>query len=367
MIHQVFNNYESDLLKKYEKSPEKILIFNWERWLFYDSSWYDDERRVHLCKIQLDNLLIEIKKYDICFFVISELIDMTEDSSTGERKKLLQEFLSEIDKLEHVFYITSSEDGNYPIEDSRKFDMPWFADRDIYTSQDTTIDFDYRQKDFTFNMLLGSEREYRTKMFEAIRPHSYVYSTYLGHHQYQNDSDTHLEDKDLLARLTDQDLGASYSPGKLDTMVPITLENKPYILSHAVPEMIYNNTHFDIICESQHVSGSTHFTTEKTAKPISTGRFFIWFNSAGKVEYLRRYGFEFQDYLCEYDNILDHDTRLEAIFEFIKEIGDNENYIKKIYKDTKEARIHNKKIYEQRINETRYRRAVWICEQVEKI
>jgi len=363
MIKQIYSNYESDLLKRYEKSPEKILIFNWERWLFNDSSWYDAEHRIHLCKLQLDNLLIEIKKYDICFFVISELIDMTQTHSTGERKKLLQEFMAEIDKL-NVFYIASSEDSNYPLEKSRTFNMPWFADRAMYTSQDTTIDFDYRQKDFTFNMLLGSDREHRTKMFERIRPHSYVYSTYMGHLQHRDNSDTYLEDKGILSRIGTQDL---ISNRKLDTMVPLYLENKRYILSHVVPEMIYNNTHFDIICESQHLSGSTHFTTEKTAKPLSTGRFFIWFNSPNKVEYLRRYGFELQDYLCEYDNILDNDTRLEAIFELIKEIGDNENYIKKIYKDTKEARMHNQEVYKHTKSETRYERAVWITNQVEKI
>ena len=363
MIKQIYSYYESDLLKKYEKSPEKILIFNWERWLYFDSSWYDAEHRIHLCKLQLDNLLIEIKKYDICFFVISELIDMTQVYATGERKKLLQEFMTEIDKL-NVFYIAYSEDSNYPLEESRTFNMPWFADRDIYTSQDTTIDFDYRQKDFTFNMLLGSDREHRTKMFERIRPHSYVYSTYMGHLQHRDNSDTYLEDKGILSQISSQDL---VSNGKLDTMVPLYLENKRYILSHAVPEMIYNNTHFDIICESQHLSGSTHFTTEKTAKPLSTGRFFIWFNSPNKVEYLRRYGFELQDYLCEYDNILDNDTRLEAIFELIKEIGDNENYIKKIYKDTKEARMHNQEVYKHTKSETRYERAVWITNQVEKI
>lgn len=363
MIKQIYSYYESDLLKKYEKSPEKILIFNWERWLYFDSSWYDAEHRIHLCKLQLDNLLIEIKKYDICFFVISELIDMTQVYATGERKKLLQEFMTEIDKL-NVFYIASSEDSNYPLEESRTFNMPWFADRAIYTSQDTTIDFDYRQKDFTFNMLLGSNREHRTKMFERIRPHSYVYSTYMGHLQHRDNSDTYLEDKGILSQISSQDL---VSNGKLDTMVPLYLENKRYILSHAVPEMIYNNTHFDIICESQHLSGSTHFTTEKTAKPLSTGRFFIWFNSPNKVEYLRRYGFELQDYLCEYDNILDNDTRLEAIFELIKEIGDNENYIKKIYKDTKEARMHNQEVYKHTKSETRYERAVWITNQVEKI
>jgi len=106
MIKQIYSYYESDLLKKYEKSPEKILIFNWERWLWFASSWWDAEHRIHLCKLQLDNLLIEIKKYDICFFVISELIDMTQTHSTGERKKLLQEFMAEIDKL-NVFYIAS--------------------------------------------------------------------------------------------------------------------------------------------------------------------------------------------------------------------------------------------------------------------
>jgi hypothetical protein len=352
---------ESELLKKYENSPEKILIFNWERWLWFDSSWHDAEHRSHLCKLQLDNLLIEIKKYDICFFVISELIDMSLNETPEERKKFLQEFMAEIDKL-NVFYIASSEDSNYPLEESRTFNMPWFADRAIYTSRDTTIDFDYRQKDFTFNMLLGSEREYRTKMFEAIRPHSYVYSTYMGHLHHRNNSDTYLEDKDILHKLVSQDLR-----GKLDTMVPVTLEYNNYILSHAVPEMIYNNTHFDIISESQHQTGRTNFTTEKTGKPLSTGRFFIWFNSPHKVEYLRKFGFELQDYLCEYDNIIDADKRLESVFELIKEIRDNENYIKKIYTDTKDARIHNQEVYRRIKSTVHHDRTVWISNQVEKI
>jgi len=351
---------ESELLKKYENSPEKILIFNWERWLWHDSSWHDVEHRRHLCKLQLDNLLIEIKKYDICFFVISELIDMSQTESTGERKNFLQEFMAEIDKL-NVFYISSSENSNYPLEESRTFNMPWFADRSIHTSQDTTIDFDYRQKDFTFNMLLGSEREYRTKMFERVRPQPYAYSTYMGHPHHRNNSDTYLEDKDILDKLIPQDLR-----WKLNTMIPVTLEDKPYILSHAVPEMIYNNTHFDIISESQQC-GDVHFTTEKTAKPFSTGRFFIWHNSPHKVEYLKQFGFELQDYLCEYDSIDDDNDRLEAIFELIKEIGDNENYIKKIYKDTKEARIHNQEVYRQIKSTVHHDRADWISNKVEKI
>jgi hypothetical protein len=351
---------KGELEKKYENSPEKIIILDWERWLWYETSWYDVAHRTHLCKLQLDNLLIEIKKYDICFFVISELIDMTPNGRTSERKKLIQEFLTELAKL-NVFYISLSEDNDYPLEESRTFNIPWFANKKIYTSKDTTIDFDYRQKDFTFNMLLGSEREYRTQMFERFRWQSYVYSTYIGHHYHRNNSDSYLEDKDILDKLISQDLRE-----KLNTMIPVTLEDKSYILSHAVPEMIYNNTHFDIISESQQ-RGGVHFTTEKTGKPLSTGRFFIWFNSPHKVEYLRKFGFELQDYLCEYDNIIDNDKRLEAIFELIKEIGNNENYIKKIYTDTKDARIHNQEVYTQTRSTIYYDLDEWISNKVESI
>jgi hypothetical protein len=361
MIKQIYSGYESDLLKKYEKSPEKILIFDWVQWLWFDSSWYDFDHRLHLFKFQLDNLLIEIKKYDICFFVISELIGMREPL-TDERKKIIQEFMTEINKI-NVFYIASSEDSDYPLEESKTFNMPWFGDRRIYTSQGTTIDFDYRQKEFTFNMLLGVEREHRTKMFERIRPHSYVYSTYMGHLHHRDNSDTHLEDEEVLNYLMNQD----FIDNQLNTMVPMRREDNNYVLSHVVSEKIYNDTHFDIVSESQHLSRSTHFTTEKTGKPLSTGRFFIWFNSPNKVEYLRKFGFELQEYLCEYDNIVGNNDRLEAIFELIKEIGDNENYIKKIYKDTKDARIHNQEVYRRIESTVTHDRAVWICNQVEKI
>jgi hypothetical protein len=361
MIKYIHSYKESKIFKKYENSPEKILILNWWKWVMFDSSWNDYDFRHHLCKVQLDNLLIEIKKYDICFFVISELIDSTNDTYYPEREKFLQNFMTELDKL-NVFYISSSEDNNYPLEESRTFNMPWFADRPIHMPPDTTIDFDYRQKDLTFNMLLGSGRNYRTQMFERIRPESYVYSTYMGHPSHSNNSDTYLEHEGILEDLTNQDLSF-----KLDTMVPVTLEDNEYVLSHVVPSMIYNNTHFDIISESQHQRRGTHFTTEKTAKSLSTGRFFIWFNSPHKVEYLRKFGFELQDYLCEYDNIIDNDQRLEAIYELIKEIGNDENYIKKIYADTKDARIHNQEVYNRMRSEIHDDRAVWISNQVEKL
>jgi hypothetical protein len=226
-------------------------------------------------------------------------------------------------------------------------------------------------------MLLGSEREYRTKMFETLASpqtlfndhglsywlgeESYVYSTYFGHKEYSLKSGGHLEDGDVWNNLTNQDLSR-----KLNTMERSLRGGKPYPISHITPESIYNNSHFDIVAESQPLIDSLNFTTEKTGKPLSTGRFFIWYNSPHKVEYLKKFGFELQDYLCEYDNILDNDKRLEAILELIKEIGDNKNYIKKIYEDTKDARIHNQEVFKKLSNTTESNMASWMTEQIDR-
>ena len=328
-------NNEAIVYNHYNNSPEKILIVNWERWLWFSTNFWTNEEDI----IPIDELIVEIKKHDICFFLISELIDMTNDTIQSGRKKMFQNFMIELNKL-NVFYITLSEDTHFPTNESRTFNIPWFVDKNIYISENTTIDFDYRPKDFTFNMLLGSPRPHRTQLFETLRSESYVYSTYVGHSDFRLMSMSHLEDNDIWNNLSNQDLS-----NKINTMEVIKREDRDYCISHVAPESIYNNSHFDIVAESQPLRETLHFTTEKTGKPLSTGRFFIWYNSPHKVEYLKKFGFELQDYLCEYDSIVDDNDRLEAIGELIKEIGDNENYIKKIYEDTKEARIHNQEVF----------------------
>jgi hypothetical protein len=349
------DNNETVVYNHYENSPEKILVLNWERWLWFSTNWYKLDEETN---IPIDELIVEIKKHDICFFLISELIDMTSDYVQPGRKKVLQNLMTELNKL-NVFYITMSEDTHYPTNESRTFNFPWFADKWMYTSKDTTIDFDYRPKDFTFNMLLGSERPHRTLMHLMIDKESYVYSTYIGHPNFRQKSAGHLEDGDIWNNLTNQDLST-----KLNTMEKIKREDQNYCISHITPESIYNNSHFDIVAESQPLRDSLNFTTEKTGKPLSTGRFFIWYNSPHKVEYLKKFGFELQDYLCEYDSIIDDNKRLEAISELIKEIGDNENYIKKIYEDTKEARIHNQEVFKKLSNTTKSNILIWTDKQI---
>jgi len=346
---------ETVVYNHYENSPKKILVLNWERWLWFSTNWYKPDEKDN---IPIDELIVEIKKHDICFFLISEMIDMTSDYTQPGRKKMLQNLMTELNKL-NVFYIALSEDTHYPTNESRTLNMPWFADQKIYTSKDTTIDLDYRPKDFTFNMLLGSTRPYRTQMFEMVGKESYVYSTYVGHPDFRLKSMSGLDDDDIWNNLTNQDLSK-----KLNTMEKIKREDNDYCISHITPESIYNNSHFDIVAESQPLRGSLNFTTEKTGKPLSTGRFFIWYNSPHKVEYLKKFGFELQDYLCEYDNILDNDKRLEAISELIKEISDNKNYIKKIYEDTKEARMHNQEVFKKLSNTTNSNIPTWADKQI---
>ncbi len=348
----------------WENSDCKILIFDWERWLYLETDWYktqiESKDHVPLINVKVSELIEEIKKYDICFFVISEMMAQSLDSIDSSNATITLELLEEMSKL-NVVYFLLSEDTHFPIDESKSFNKPWFADKNIYIPKDTTSDFDYRQKDFTFNMLLGSAREYRTKMFESLRHNSYMYSSYMGHPYHSKNSQTFLDDADIISNLYNQGFSE-----KLNTMEKVRREDINYCISHIAPEGVYNNTHFDIVAESQPLRTGLNFTTEKTGKPIAAGRFFIWYNSAHQVEYLKKFGFELQDYMCGYDKIMDDDDRLDAIFTLVREIGNNENYIKKIYEDTKEARIHNQEVYKELTKTFHTRFVSWASSEINR-
>jgi len=344
--------------KEYINSEYNIFVFDWWEWIRTSQNQqalYQPDISEFIKSI--DAVIEEIKKYDICFFVIKEVLNC---GSNNNIRPVLHNMMAELEKL-NVFYIRLSRDKNFPTAESKTLNMPWFIEKDIYMSKDTTIDFDYRPKDFTFNMLLGAENPYRTQLFEMLHSESYLYSTYMGHKDFRLKSNSNLEDRDIWNNLTNQDLSK-----KLNTMEVAFRENRQYAISRIVPESIYNNSHFDIVAESQPIISSLNFTTEKTGKPLSTGRFFIWYNSPHKVKYLRKFGFELQDYLCDYDSIIDNDKRLETILELIKEIGDNENYIKKIYKKTKNARIHNQEVYKELMTTTTSKLSSWINGQIKE-
>ena len=348
--------------KEYINSEYNIFVFDWWEWIRTSQNQqalYQPDISEFIKSI--DAVIEEIKKYDICFFVIKEILNC---GSNNNIRPVLHNMMAELEKL-NVFYIRLSRDKKFPTAESKTLNMPWFIEKDIYMSKDTTIDFDYRPKDFTFNMLLGAEKPYRTQLFEMLHSESYLYSTYMGHKDFRLKSNSNLEDRDIWNNLTNQDLSK-----KLNTMESIIRDDRSYCISHVIPKSIYNNSHFDVIAESHpyirerlncyHVD----LTTEKTGKPLSAGRFFIWYNIPNQVEYLKQFGFELQDYLCEYDSIIDDDERLKSIIELIKEIGNNKNYIKKIYKRTKDARIHNQEVYNKLSKEINSNIDSWMCKQI---
>ena len=344
---------------EHRNSPHKILVVDWWEWLRKQPG-FDAGDPVQQANLSTDEIISEVKEHDICFFVSREVLYAGRPKYFDIHEKVLTDMMTELASL-NVFYVTLSEDSHFSIDKSKSFNMPWFMPNHLYTSANTTIDFDYRPKDFTFNMLLGSDKDYRTDMFESIGDEKCVYSTYFGHKEYSLQSAGHLEDDDVWNNLTNQDLSM-----KLNTMERAIREDNSYCISHISPELIYNNSHFDIVSESNPLRETLHFTTEKTGKPLSTGRFFIWYNSPHKVEYLKQFGFELQDYLCEYDGIINNSNRMEQVCGLVKEIGDNKNYIKKIYKDTKEARIHNHEVFKELASTTRSNLSSWISRQISR-
>jgi hypothetical protein len=50
--------------------------------------------------------------------------------------------------------------------------------------------------------------------------------------------------------------------------------------------------------------------------------------------------------------------------ELIKEIGDNENYIKKIYEETKDARMHNQEVFKKLSRTYQSNISSWMSEEI---
>jgi hypothetical protein len=355
MIEFLGNKYTESLSMfdgikaEHKDSKCKILVIDW---------WQDETLKI---RMKPAGYITKIKEYDICFFMISE---MWFNDGWDISPKEINSMLKELNKL-NVFYITKSEDSRIRVDVSKSYDIPWFIRSDsrltFHVDNNFKLDFDYRPKDYTFNMLLGSDTFLRTLFFELIGNEHYVYSTYFGNKKFKLKSAMHLEDDDILHKLSNQDITSN----KLQTMSErVWRDWRDVSISHTIPEKIYNNSHFDIVTETEPLLNTLNFTTEKTGKPISTGRFFIWYNSPNQVEYLRQFGFELQDYLSYYDNVQCNVDRLSQVKELIKEIGDNENYIKKIYEDTKGARMYNQEVFKKLMRTYQSNITSWMSEQI---
>ena len=326
-------------------SNKKIGIINW---------WWLSSKEAQIKRIE--NF---VKEQDICFFLIEEIFDSPRNSiDINSVFKMLNQY--------NVFYILFSDDYSLTVnpDPTRTLRLPWFFKASLSLPSNFNPDLDYRDKEYDFNLLLGSKKSYRTLLYKSLKDNKNVYLSYLGHPIYKSLSKTSLDDADIVEEL----IGQNINSAKLNTAKRVKRENSTQYISHVVPSNIYANTHFDIVSETKPYR-NIQFITEKTAKPLATGRYFCWFGSPNLKAYLHEFGFDLSDYEFEgfkYDDIISGFTRMDKLVSMIDYITSNKGHVKLIYSLTKHARIHNMEVYNQHRSNFRNTMVEWVSSKIKE-
>lgn len=311
---------------------------------------------------RVDELMKEADKYDFVLIVVREFWSGRYEDTYERNYKIWKDTDKKLISRGNIYFLTFSESFFYKntTPRARTLSLPWFYSNwytgGIFHSPTFTPDVDYVEKDYTFNMLLGKRNSVRKEIFDRLQHRKDIYKTYFGEEKYKSVSDIHLEDEIvahyLINKKRDEELQTFHGlPVDYNTDFSMS---KPFrdnlvkpLLSHTVPEKIYKNTHFDIITETilnDRNNNHTGWTTEKTGKPLFTGRFFVFFGCLNMSTYLKKFGYELDSYMLnDYNSEPEWYNRFDKTIEVINEL-ENINYVKKVYNDTREARLHNMQV-----------------------
>ena len=285
-----------------------------------------------------------LNQHDLCIFISDEVM-----SDDKERTIHIISILEQY----NTYYILFSKEkvfDSFNIKSDRVLNLPWFIKSPV-SDHDFPI---YSTKQYDFNMLLGSNRPHRTILFRALNNNKRIYTSYFGHSKFRHDSDIHLDEIDVLYTLKNQDTSQ-----KLNTMLPVIRNGNSIAISAAIPTAIYKETHFDIVSETK-FDNEIFFSTEKTGKPLATGRFFCWLTAYNFQDYLKSFGFDVSDYYCKYDKIRDPVKRLADLIDFIDEITQSKLLVQEIYNTTLESRKHNFNNFKQIRKELNQKLNSWL-------
>jgi hypothetical protein len=298
---------------------------------------------------KIENLKKFVESQDICFFVSEEVYHKHNSIDMNKVFEMLNSH--------NVYYILFSYDLTLSVQPdpNRTYCNPWFFKSPLYVPSNFVPDLDYVEKQYAFNLMLGSNKSYRTIAYKVLKDNKNIYSKYLGHPEFKFDSIISLDEDDVASNLISQDVAQH----KLNTTDGLERQGREYAIANIIPEKIYANTHFDIVTET-FVKHQNMFITEKTAKPLATGRFFCWYNSNNVINYLQQFGFDFTHYEAEYDIMPNDVDRLNAILDLVKEIANNHLFIRDIYKKSKPARIHNMEVFNQHTKNFHSRLDEWL-------
>lgn len=288
-------------------------------------------------ELELDNLVQFCESCDIVFLVSDETTTRKDcDHPWSTIKQLLDRH--------NVYYIMFSDRPSSYTSDLKHFVMPWFVKQKLLLPSEDNMQ--YEPKQYVFNCLLGSDKLHRTEIYNAVKHNAQIYTTYFGHAEHKHASAKHLESEHVVNHLYHQPVHQQ----KLNTynnQGSFSIYPGEYHFSHIVPIGVYSQTHFDIVSETS-LLHNEHFVTEKTAKPLAMGRYFVHYSSPNTVSYMEKYGFDFTDYDMSYDSIEDNSHRMSALLSWIDGVCVSD--VEHIYNKSKENRLFNQHQYQQLCN-----------------
>jgi hypothetical protein len=112
---------------------------------------------------QIENLKQFVESQDIWFFVREEIFDRHNDVDMHKVFAMLN--------LHNVYYILFSHDFTLDIRPDlgRTYCNPWFFKSPVYVPSKFIPDLDYVDKPYAFNLLLGSNKSYRTLAYKILK------------------------------------------------------------------------------------------------------------------------------------------------------------------------------------------------------
>lgn len=121
-------------------------------------------------------------------------------------------------------------------------------------------------------------------------------------------------------------------------------DNREDVLYEKYAPKEYFESFFDVVTESE--ATNSLYMTEKTWRPLTTGKPFLILGSKGQHELLSECGFELYDEFLDYSfDDMDFDVRLKSIIKQTKKICNYDwNTILQLNNQIKEKRIHNQNL-----------------------
>lgn len=194
----------------------------------------------------------------------------------------------------------------------------------------------HNNKDKYFDILLGCQRPHRDFAFDYINNNhlnNKVIMTYFKRWNVDLRTTDHIFENEGIEFLSDLNY--------YHTVHRIKYYGYLMNLSQVVPTIVYNQTCYSLVTETNSVN-TFNFYTEKIVKPILAGRLFVVIAGQHYLKNLKKFGFQtFSNIIDEsYDDEPDHEKRWHMAMEQVKLLCKQNPT--EIYSKIKGAVDHNK-------------------------